>query len=439
MLSSSVGNGDKAFMRLFEVWTRLRSQRERYSVHETNQFADQLGCQALMFSLWARSDLKASSVEAFAIKMTEEGVASAPTLIELTAIFSKRPDLQELAGKTAIKAKALIERENEVGYRASLFAQLSRAIMPASFEESASYFRVGLEQMDAIGSGDYGFTNELLLFAARLKGAELEESAFHTLSNICELNMPSDEEKFPWCVFAYGLSRTSGLKTLAKLGRWNDRDKISLSYTLLPYLTALIEQDKIDPAIALALLRISDPAELYACGTEQLSEVVEKKRYSNSKELIAELILQFEQNHSGVFMPDTLATLGKVSERELGTDSAQSVYLSAAAPKFKALRDEESDHRNYHGALDFSVVRADDPRKENRRALKKVLDETDPSDETSMSSAVDAARNSGHPHQVARAESMPGEMARFVHVSRKSLPRDWSTPNPDQCRRFCRP
>jgi hypothetical protein len=45
--------------------------------------------------------------------------------------------------------------------------------MPASFDETASYFRAGLEQMDAIGSGDYQFTNELLLFAAELRGDEL--------------------------------------------------------------------------------------------------------------------------------------------------------------------------------------------------------------------------------------------------------------------------
>jgi len=56
----------------------------------------------------------------------------------------------------------LIERDDEVSSRASLFAQLSRAIAPASIQEAASYFRLGLEQMDAIGSGDYQFMSELL-------------------------------------------------------------------------------------------------------------------------------------------------------------------------------------------------------------------------------------------------------------------------------------
>jgi hypothetical protein len=398
MLASGTGKSDKPFLELVDTWTRLRMKRERYSdAHETNRFFDLLGRQFLIFSLWARSDLKATSVNAFVAKVSEDGIAPAPTLVEIIAILSKRPDLQELAGKMAMKAKALIEREDEVGHRASLFAQLSRAIMPASFEETASYFRDGLEQMDAIGSGDYQFTNELLLFAAELRGDELGEGDFHTLSNICELNMPSEEEKFPWSAFARGLARTSGCKTLAKLGRWDDRDKISMEYTLLPYLTALIEQDKIDPSIALGLLRISAPAELYVCGTEQLAEVIAEKRYPNSKELLTELISQFEQNHPGVFMPSTLVTLHKIAERELGKDSEQTAYLSLAAPKFEKLRDEGNENRNYHGAQDARLAeRPNDQEAENRRTLKKIEDETDPADEASMSRAIDALNDMQH-------------------------------------------
>ena len=236
--------------------------------------------------------------------------------------------------------------------------------------------------MDAIGSGDYQFTNELLLFAAELWGVELEEADFHTLSNICELNMSSEEEKFPWQAFARGLARTSGCRTLAKLGRWSDRDKISLDYTLLPYLTALIEQDKIDPSVALALLRVSDPAELYVCGTEQLAEVIAGKRYPNSKELLTELIMQFEQNHPGVFMPSTLATLHKIAERELGKNSDQSTYLSLAVPKFEKLRAEANENQNYRGAQDARLAEtANDQKEKNRLALKKIEDETNPDDE----------------------------------------------------------
>jgi hypothetical protein len=392
ILSSGTKKSDKPFLKLISVWTELRKKRELYSsFNETNLFFDQLGRQLLVFALWARSDLKASSVEVFAAKVSEGGVAPTSTLIKIIAILAKRVDLQELAGRMAIKAKANIEREDEVSYRASLLAQLARAIVPASIEEAAFYFRAGLEQMDAIGSGDYQFTNELLLFAASLKGSELDESEFHTLSNICELNMSSEEEKFPWLAFARGLARTSGCKTLAKLGRWSDREKVPLDYTLLPYLTALIEQDKIDPSIALGLLRVSDPAELYSCGTEQLAEIITIKQYPNSKELLIELITQFEQNNPGDYMNRTFKKLHEIAETQLGRDSENTYHLSLAAQKYEELRDERNVNQNYHRVHDSTAEeRAVKQEEKNRRALKNIEAETDPSDETSMSKAIEA-------------------------------------------------
>ncbi|MCK1790761.1 NACHT domain-containing protein [Pseudomonas violetae] len=392
MLSSEKGKGDNIFLELVSVWARLRNKRERYSGRqEVNTFFDMLGQQLLSFSLWSRSDLKLSSVKVFVLEMCGANVAQTSALINMVEILSRRIELQELAGKTAIVVKALIEFEDEVDYRASLFAKLARAIMSASFEEAASYFRAGIEQMDAIGSNDYQFTNELLIFASELKGDELEEGDFHTLSNICELNMPSEEHKFPWFAFAKGLVRASGCRTLSKLGRWDDRDKISLDYTLLPYLTALLEQDKIDPSIAVALLRISAPAELYACGTEQMAEVIASKGYPNVKELLSELIIQFAQSNPGASMPSTLGKLHKIAERELGIDSEHCTYLSVAAPKFKKLQDEGNDNRNYHGErASYSLSKVSDQEEEARRAVESIVQEVDPYDEVSMSRAVEA-------------------------------------------------
>ncbi len=264
------------------------------------------------------------------------------------------------------------------------------AIAPASVEEAATYFRLGLEQMDAIGSGDYRFTSELLLFAATLRGEELDEADFHTLSNISELNN-YETDKFPWEDFAKGMVRVSGCRSLAKLARWDDRDKSSLDYTLLPYLFALIEQDKVDPAIALSLLRLSSPVEFYRCGTEQLAELIVKKQYPNSNALLFELICQFEQTHPGVFMPSTLTTLHKIAERELGEDSELAIYLSKAAPEFERLRHEENEARNRpatpHPGLREKV---NDRKNENERASKKIIADADPTSEASMSWAVNA-------------------------------------------------
>jgi hypothetical protein len=158
---------------------------------------------------------------------------------------------------------------------------------------------------------------------------------------------------------------------------------------LLPYLSALLEQDKIDPAVALGLLRISLPVEFYVCGTEQFAELIAKKQYSNSEALLTEAILQFEQNHPGVFMPGTLETLRRLAERELGKDAELTMYLSSAAPKFKELRDENNENQNYRRPEYPSPATASaDDVNEKRRAFEKLVNETDPCNEVSLSQAI---------------------------------------------------
>jgi hypothetical protein len=186
MLSAGVGKADRRFLDVVGLWTRLRKNTELYwDSPKINWFFDKLGLQIVTFALWARTDIKGSSAEVLTSELSQHSSTPTSRLIQIVAIFAQLPALQEEAGRLALCAKALIEQGDEVSSRASGFAQLSRAILPASVEETGSYFRLGLEQMDAIGSGDYQFTSELLAFAGSLHGEELQEPDFHTLSNIC--------------------------------------------------------------------------------------------------------------------------------------------------------------------------------------------------------------------------------------------------------------
>jgi hypothetical protein len=90
-------------------------------------------------------------------------------------------------------------------------------------------------------------------------------------------------------------------------------------------------------------------------------------------------------------MAGTLATLSKLAERELGNDSELTNYLSIAAPKFKELQNEDNENRNYRGSENSSLARRTDSHlHEDRRAFKEIVDKTDPSDELSLSRAIDA-------------------------------------------------
>jgi hypothetical protein len=390
LLGAPARKADNAFGALLDAWAQTRKAREGYSTETFNRFFQILGCQIAIFALWARRDLTAASVKSFIKHLHEQEILSASTLIEVVAILAKRQPLQDLAGEDAMKARSFIDNENDVIYRASLCADLARAILPASRDEAAAYFKAGLEQMAAIGSGDYGFTNELLLFAASLKGDELDERDFHTLTNICELNIPEDAEKFFWFAFAKGLSRTAGCRALAKLSRWDDRSKISLDYTLLPYLTALIDDGKIDPKDALALNRLANPAELHSCGTETFATAIDNKNYPHSKELITELIKQFEVNNPGVPMDRTVKTLASIAAKVLGKTSETTAYLSAAHRHFAKVRDERTEHVNYHGESDVRLSgRAVSRDRQNRIKLRKIASRTTPVDEASLGKAID--------------------------------------------------
>lgn len=308
--------------------------------------------------------------------------APVSTLISVIDLLSNRPELHEEAGKLAIHARSMIEQYDSVDERASDFAKLSRAILFASPDEATAYFRIGLDQMDAIGSGDYRLTTELLNFASKLREEELDDPDVQALTNICELNL-YDQDKFPWLDFAQGMSRAAGLRTFGKLARWDDREKAEFSFSLLPLLTSLLEADKIDPEIALGILRLAKSVELLVSGTAEMATVLEKKRFGNSKELIAELIRQFLQNHPGVYMRKAVPVLQEVAERELGTESEISKYLSFALPRFIDLQEQANELRDgssKNGHKDDSV---------KDEKLRMIVAGMDPKDPKSVSKAID--------------------------------------------------
>ncbi|MGR3318942.1 MAG: NACHT domain-containing protein [Candidatus Anammoxibacter sp.] len=397
LMCTPVRKGDKAFLVLLKAWSETRKKRGRYSIQKFDRFFQLLGSQLAVFALWARTDLKVSSVKIFLERLHEQEVLGASILIKVVGTLAKRSHLHTLAGEQALKASSLIEIDYDVGSKATFYAQLARAILPASKQEATAYFKMGLEQMDAIGSDDYQFTNELLIFASSLKGDELAEPTFHTLTNICELNMSYDEEKFPWLAFAKGLSRTSGCKSLAKLARWDDRSKISLNYTLLPYLTALIDDGKIDPEDALALNRLSNPVELYNGDTAAFAKAIDEKNYPNQKMLVSELISQFEHNNPGLLMNITVETLAVIAEKALGKSSETTTYLFAVHEHFSKVRDERNEHMNYHGKSDNLLPRsAESDKRRNRTKLKKLAAKTTPIDEVSMGKAIDELNEMQH-------------------------------------------
>ncbi|MFA7301643.1 MAG: ATP-binding protein [Candidatus Shapirobacteria bacterium] len=322
------GDSDKQFLKLLDTWSKARETIDPYYGKKFSTIFQILGAELSIYSLAIYPNITTQSVDKFLETLHLQPIVTINKTIEIIGILAKRLNLQALAGKEAVKVEKQIQEETDVTTRSSYYADLARAILPASLEETKTFFKKGLEQMDAIGSGDNDFTNELLLFVSSIKGSkELNDESSHILENICELNLPEEEEKFQWSNYGAAMSRVAGLKGLAKLLRWDDRDKVTLDYTLLPYLRALVEQNKIPPEDALILNKLTSPVELWECGTGNFSDALTEHNYPNQKLLLSELIEQYERNHHGFFHEDTYKKIAEHVKKIFGDRSREYIRL----------------------------------------------------------------------------------------------------------------
>ncbi len=328
LLSRPLGDNDKKFLKLLEAWSKARVTVEPYYEKKFNRTFQILGAELSIYSLAVYTDTTPHSVEKFIETLHQQPIVTISKTIEIIGILAKRQTLQALAGKEAVEVEKQIQEETDIVTKSSYYADLASAILPASVEEAKTFFKKGLEQMDAIGSGDSDFTNELLLFVSSIKGtSELSDEISHILENICELNLPEEEEKFQWDNYGAAMSKVSGIKGIAKLSRWDDRDKVTLDYTLLPYLRALVEHKKILPEDALILNKLTSSVELWVCGTSHFSDALVENNYPNQKLLLSELINQYERNHPGFFYEDAYKKIAEHVKKIFGEKSSEYIRL----------------------------------------------------------------------------------------------------------------
>jgi hypothetical protein len=398
-LAASARTIDKRFVELVEAWEQAQKNRDPYRVDDIDPFFQFLGFDAVLFVLWSRSELKPHSIDRM-LTAVHAHMSNASDLIRIVAILAQRASLHSIAGQQAVNARTMIEKEDDVTQRASFYGALGRAILPASLDEAAVYFREGLEQMDAIGSGDYLFTNELLLFASQMKGDELEERDFHTLSNICELNMGEEPEKFFWGAYGRGMAKAAGIRGLAKLSRWDDRNRIALDNTLLTYLTGLLEAGKIDPKDALCLNRLANPVEYYFAGTKEFAEAL-RAQAGPDAETVTELIMQFEDDNPTIASGDTLDKLCELAAEAMGTSHDLTKHLKTARVNYDTAREGLNVAYGSSSGLDpklrTEAAKRDDA---NRRALTRIAAGTDPTDEASLVKAIDEFNALGNMYEL---------------------------------------
>lgn len=376
---------------LLDVWCELRGTDDYDAGGSVAQRQhDAVGERLLWLAVAADPACYFDEVGRFVDIVSSSGSAPPRTLIALASVLARRPATHTLAGRVAVRAMGGIEGDDAVDQRSSQFAALARAMLPVGGTESLAYFRKGLEQMDAIGSHDWKFVNELMLFASASRGAELADADSHALATICELNL-GEAHKFNWAGYGAAHAQVSGIKGIARLARWEDRDRVSLSYTLLPYLKALLEKGKLDPALALTMLRVADPAELYICGTEHFVDALLSRPRSDLPALARELIAQYKANTPSSFGTNALQALARLAEAAWGAGCADALEFRAIAARTEQTTHSYNELNNWRSP----IAHPDQPDHWAQEAaaeaqLQAQAAATDPLDEFAVAKAVEA-------------------------------------------------
>lgn len=167
------------------------------------------------------------------------------------------PSYGPAIGRLALLVAKAADSYEHIEQRGQEFADLARAIWPASESEAREYFRQGLQKLDGIGAGDQSFLSELLAFASEQRGGFVSEGASRRLMALCELNFDGDSEKFVWGWFAGAAAASIGMPAVGQLIRWNRAGQAPLAYGLPRLVCALVEKGHLAPERAALLITLT--------------------------------------------------------------------------------------------------------------------------------------------------------------------------------------
>src|SRR5262249_13387707 len=149
-------------------------------------------------------------------------------------------------------------------------------------------------------------------------------------------------------------------------------------HTLLPYLTALVNDGKIDADIAVALNRLARPVEYVYDGTSVFVEAVERQSGGHVG-LARGLIQQFEDDNPVPGSYETLRNLVSVAKRTFGNTSPTTRYLVAAEKSFKEGRKVINSRQGYSPFIHQKTSRRGQAHeRENRKSINAIIKSTDP-------------------------------------------------------------
>jgi hypothetical protein len=391
ILVSNDDECDAALASFFEGWKAALTapQKDDWYPNDTARYLDNLYSNCALHTLIALNMFTPRAGAAFVEWVQRSEFVSTDLCIDLVRHFAMQKTTGEFAGRIAVQAVKQIEAEDDVQHRSNLMARLARAVLLANRNEATVLFSRGLSELDAIGSGDQAFTNELLNFGKSLPAAmPLQSESAHRLAKICELNL-YDSHKFPWPLAAAAFTRVWGAAYLAQITRWHDRGKVDLELTLPCALSSLVRDHLIFPEDAVGLLRLVDPVESWDWDWDILVEAVIEVGSKDLAAILNEVLAQFELAHPRRPPASSLKKMREVLERHPGALAlvkSQLERLERRATQSRRLGRELSK-QNY---IEADMEAAHNTAEQKEQRIASAVECTDPLSPASIESLAAA-------------------------------------------------
>jgi len=135
-----------AVARFIDAWKAAQTEAKNkpYRSHDEQRYFDSLYDMCALQSLTVLGLLNSTTAAGVADCIENSDVIQAARGLRSCDSLPRNPDCHQQAGRVATGATKLIELEDNVESRSSLFARLARAILPANRSEATLLFKQGL-------------------------------------------------------------------------------------------------------------------------------------------------------------------------------------------------------------------------------------------------------------------------------------------------------
>jgi NACHT domain len=326
---------------------------QSYPFRDQRQFLARRAFDVIGWACTCRTPLDGASGELLAA-LLEEASPIVGDWIETIARLARCSATHDSALRLAKRAEAVIAIDTSIGRQIEGYGALARALLLIGRNHAKSYFKIGLELADAVGSDDHDRIADLVAFSSRYSGTPLAPEVGHNFVRLCELNLPDESEKFDWRRFGNALAAIAGPSGLAPIARLADRQKIDLGWTLPPMLNALVERGMMEAGLAATIAVLAPFRATWTWSLPDLAKTIMSRLPQDRREGFAgQVVRELDREGAGHPRIEEVGKLKRLFDAELPPPSEARRIVSSLHASSTDVRKPEAKHQLPRGGRAF--------------------------------------------------------------------------------------